>query len=72
MEAVVAFLLTLSPMMVTILTVMGTAVVIATGADALIDDKIDKGFSKKILAIPYLGPFLKELVRLSVFRNKKD
>ena len=58
--------------MVTILTALGTIVVISTSVDALVDDKIDKGFSKKILAIPYLGAFLKELVRLSIFRNKKD
>ena len=71
MEAIVTFLLTLSPLMVTILTVLGTIVVISTSIDALVDDQIDKGFSKKILAIPYLGAFLKELVRLSIFRNKK-
>ena len=72
MEAVVTFLLTLSPLAVTILTVLGTLTVIASGADALIDDKIDGGFSKKILNIKYLGDFLKALVRLSIFRNKKD
>ena len=70
MEAIIDFLLTLNPLVSTIFIVLGGSVVVGGAIDAAVDDKIDHGFMKKILAIPVLGPFLKALRRFSPFNVK--
>ena len=47
------------------------AVVIGIGIDMIVPDEIDKGFMKKVMAIPVLGSFLAALKRFSPF-NVKD
>ena len=70
-STVLDFLVAQFPVLNLIFVVLGALVVVGTVVDSLVDDKIDGGFSKKILAIPVLGSILNALKRFSPF-NIKD
>jgi hypothetical protein len=69
-DPIIAFILTVSPIVQTVLTVLGSLVVIGTGIDAAIPDEKDGGFMTKILSIPIVGDFLKAITRFSPFNVK--
>ena len=66
------FLLTFSPVVSTILMVLGALVTLGILVDAMVDDKKDKGFMKKLLAKPILGDMLRALKRFSPFNIRED
>lgn len=66
------FLMTFSPVVGTILTVLGALVTLGILVDSLIDDKKDGGFMKKLLAKPILGDVLRTLKRFSPFNIRED
>lgn len=68
---VFAFLTGLAPWVNYVLIGLGSLVIIGTGIDAMVDDTVDKGFMKKIMAIPVLGSFLEALKRFSPFNIKE-
>jgi len=68
---VLDFLLTLTPWMGYLFMALGALVTIGIMVDSMIDDEKDKGFMKKILAIPLLGDILKGLKRFSPFNTKE-
>jgi len=70
MDELLAYLLTLHPIVGTVFLILGLLVTVAVAVDAAIDDTKDKGFSKKMLAIPILGPLLKALTKFSPFNNR--
>ena len=61
----------LSPVIGTILAILGAIVVLAVVVDGLIPDEKDGGFSKKLFEIPILGVFLKALVKFSPINYKR-
>lgn len=65
------FLSGLAPWVQYVLLGLGSVVVIGTAIDAVVDDKVDGGFMKKIMAIPVLGSFLEALKRFSPFNIKE-
>ena len=65
------FLMTLSPIVGYVFMGLGAVVVLATAIDGVIPDSKDKGFSKKILAMPILGDFLIFITRFSPFNIRK-
>lgn len=65
------FLIGLAPWVQYVLIGLGSVVVIGTAIDAAIDDTVDKGFMKKVMAIPVLGSFLEALKRFSPFNVKE-
>lgn len=67
---VLDFLNTLAPWVSYIFMGLGAAVVVGTVVDNLIPDEKDKGFMKKIMAIPVLGSLLEALKRFSPFNTK--
>jgi hypothetical protein len=70
-SVVVTFLSSLAPWVKYIFIGIGAAVVIGTAVDSMIDDKVDGGFMKKVLAVPVLGDFLSFLTRFSPFNIKQ-
>ena len=64
------FLLGLAPWVQYVLIGLGSVVVIGTAIDAAVDDTVDHGFMKKVMAIPVLGSFLEALKRFSPFNVK--
>lgn len=66
------YLMGLSPIVGYVFMGLGAIVVIAIGLDKVIDDKHDKGFSKKILSIPILGDLLRALTKFSPFNNRDN
>jgi len=67
---IIIFLSTLAPWVNSVFVILGTAVAVGTFLDSIIDDKVDGGIMKKILAIPVLGLFLKALTRFSPFNSR--
>lgn len=65
------FISGLAPWVSYVLSGLGTIVVVGTAVDSMVPDEKDKGFMKKILAIPILGGLLSSLTRFSPF-NIKD
>lgn len=71
MEELLILIQGISPMAGYILAGLGSLVVILSAVDAAVPDAKDKGFFKKILAIPLLGDLLKGMIRFSLFRSEK-
>ena len=70
-QAIVDFLVPLSPWVTYILVGLGTLTVIGTGVDKLIPDEKDGGFMKKVLAFPIVGGFLTFITKFSPFNVKE-
>ena len=72
-SAILNYLATLAPWAPMVLTILGGLVVLAIVVDGIIPDEKDHGFSKKLLALPIIGPLLNALKAFSPFntRNKK-
>lgn len=68
---VFAFLMGLAPWVNYVLLGLGSLVIIGTAIDSVVDDTVDKGFMKKLMAIPVLGSFLEALKRFSPFNVKE-
>lgn len=64
------FFISLAPWVKYLFLGLGAAVVIGTTVDTLIPDETDKGFMKKIMAIPVLGSLLEALKKFSPFNTK--
>jgi len=67
---ILVFLGSLAPWINIVFAVLGALVLLGTFIDSVIDDKVDGGFMKKILAIPVLGAFLEALIRFSPFNTR--
>lgn len=68
---VLEFLMTLAPWVSYVFMGLGALVVIATAVDGMIDDTKDRGFMKKIMAIPVLGDLLKAISKFSPFNHRE-
>lgn len=67
---ILEFLKGLTPWALNVLTALGTVAVLGTGIDAMVDDKVDKGFMKKLMAIPMLGSLMEALKKFSPFNYR--
>ena len=70
-QGIIDFLNSLAPWVVYVFSGLGMLVVVGIGIDAIIDDKIDGGFMKKILKLPVLGSFLEYITRFSPFNIRE-
>lgn len=64
------FLLTLSPVVGYVFMGLGALVTVGIFVDSVVDDEKDKGFMKKIMAMPILGDILVGIKRFSPFNVK--
>jgi hypothetical protein len=64
------YLVTLAPWVANVFMFLGGLVVVGTAVDKVVPDEKDKGFMKKLLAVPVLGSVLEALKRFSPFNHK--
>lgn len=68
---VLEFLKTLAPWVGYVLAGLGSLVVVGSAIDQVIPDEKDKGFMKKVMAVPVLGELLKTLTKFSPFNTRQ-
>lgn len=66
------YLLNAYPNLSMVFALIGTVVAFVSAIDAIIPDKIDRGFSKKVFELPIISSIIIFLARFSALRNKKD
>ena len=67
---VLDFLNTLAPWVHYLLVILGSITVVGTAIDKTLPDNIDHGFMGKLMAVPYLGDFLKAVSKFSPFNYR--
>ena len=67
---ILKWIATFNPLVINILTILGTIVVVGTLVDRVIPDKYDKGFMQKLRKAPIIGSLLAALSKFSPFNHK--